>query len=288
MKYLKKYKLFEHNYSKPGSNIRNEVMDIYQDFIDTFNLDVRPGNREWYSNSRFEFGISTSKVRFGQGIKVSIQSASYNGRIVKEGPYKGFGGLPTDIAVELEKAHNRCLEHFGFTDYIIGSHYRYQSGSFSIVYYTEPNFIFDGKEFNPEHLYGEDAYVVELKKGYLLCKSSHSNIFDYFDEDGEIDGMFCLWGGDGPVYYNPISIMSGNDCDKYGFCIANTPTEQWVTKHWSDMCVKYKIPVSKRAWNISRSHRDGDPTVYEFMEYLAGHQDDFDSYKELPKVNKDR
>lgn len=289
MKHLKGYKIFEHNYTSYGSNIRNEVLDLYLDFIDTFDLTSMGGNKNWYSNNRIEFGIDTSKIRFGQGIKISIQSANYNQGICKDGPYKGFGGLPSDIAVELEKAHNRCLEHFGFKDYIVGSHYRYQSGGFSIVYYTEPNFIFEGKEFNPEHLYGEDAYVVKLEKGYLLNKSSHENIFHYYDERGNIDGMFCLWGGkDDMNYYNPIAITSGRDCDKYGFCIANSPVEQWVTKHWSDMCVKYRISVSKRAWSISRKQKDGDPTVYEFMDYLSNHQDDFNNYKSLPKVNKDR
>ena len=73
MKHLKGYKIFEHNYSKPGSNIRNEVLDLYLDFIDTFDLTTMGSNRNWYSNNRIEFGIDTSRIRFGQGIKVMLQ-----------------------------------------------------------------------------------------------------------------------------------------------------------------------------------------------------------------------
>jgi len=287
LKHIKTYKLFESN----KSNLKNEVLDIYQDFIDHFNLSQVENNKNWYSDRRIAFGVTTD-VRFGSGVKVSLSSGNYNRGLVYEGYHKGFEGLPSDISIELQKAHKRYLEHIDFKDCIIGSYYKYQSGGFEIVYYTDPSFVFEGKEFNPEHLYSEGAYVRELPKikSYVVCKNSHENIFDFYSNDGQIGGMYCLWGGKSPMYYfNPISIISGNDCDRYGFCIANTPTEQWISKQWSDMCKKYDIPASDKKWSMSRQQgQEGDPTVYEFMECLVENQDDYKNYKKLPKVNNDR
>lgn len=285
MKHLKRYKLFESD-----SNLKQEVLEIYQDFLDHFNM-TKSEHGDYYVNRRMSLFV-TDRCRFGEGVRVVIQNGNVNGGyLIKEGPSKGFDGVPDDVASELKKAHDRCLQHFDFKECVIGSYYKYQSGNLSISYYTNPSFVFEGKKFNPEYLCGEDSYVRELPllKSYVVCKSSHENIFDFFNKNGNIDGMYCLWGGKGPMnYYNPISIMSGHDCDKYGHCIANSPTEQWITNQWDSMCNKYDIPKLNKSWNISRSVRDGDPTVYEFMDYLVENQEDFKNYKQLPKVNKDR
>jgi hypothetical protein len=281
---MKHLKLFE-SFGSIDSITYDEVVDIYQDFLDEFNI-VRNGSG--YSNNDISFYIFMDPVYNKGRIKITIVSNNRGREFISDGPHNGFDGLPSNISGELEKAHNRFIQHFNIKDFVIGSYSKYRQGSFVINYYDEKTkFIFDGKEFNPKYLLG-DSYIRQLPiiGGYLVCNDTHENIFNYFNSTG-ISGIFSIFGGsDELVYMNPIYIISGN-CDKFGYCVANSPIEQWITKHWSDMCVKYKIRESnKELWNPSRKKKKGDPTVYEFMDYLVEQQRDFKNYQPLPKTLK--
>jgi hypothetical protein len=289
MKYIKRYKIFESDINH--DTLKDEVLEIYSDFIDTFNFDQSPQNNHFYTKGNIYLSISTD-LRFGEGVKVTLANNSNGGYLIKNGPSKGFSGIQNkEMKIEMEKAHNRCIEHFGFNDFIIASFYAYQNGGFSITYYTKSSFVFQGKEFDPQYLCGEDTYVRDLPllKGYIYCRSSHNNIVD-LSTDFEGLSMFCLYGGGSKsIYYNPINIISGQDKDDGGFSIDNSTNEQWVTKQWSDICKKYNIPVSNKSnLNMSRYMIDGDPTAYEFMDYLVDKQEDAKNYKKLPFTLKKR
>jgi len=289
MKYLKSYKIFENSTMDDLHMIRN----IYQDFLDKFNITEEYPLHDSIglyspSNNQLGFGILHSDY-FGKSFRIQI------GCSLNTGNYKGFGGIRNvEIRNELEKAHNQCMDYFGFKDCLVGSSYVH-SGGFSITYFTEePNYTFEGKPINKDYLYGSDAYVRELPivGGYIKCGvHGHPNMFDFYGKkDGyeNIDGMFALYGGNPSFYYNPISITSGKDCDKYGYCIPNSPVEQWINAEWMKVAEKYNIPVSNKSWNMSRTKKNGDVTTIEFMDILVDNQDSFKNYKQLPKVNKDR
>lgn len=289
MKHLTTYKLFE-----SSMDDLHRIRDIYQDFLDKF------GITEEYSHSKDSIGLYsptnnklgmgiTHNNYFGEGFRVSF------GCNLNIGNYKGFGGIRNDeIRIELEKAHKQCMDYFGFKDCLVGSSYVH-SGGFGITYFTEtPNYTFEEKPFSPDYLYGSDVYVRELPivGGYVRCGiHGHPNMFDFYIKKGgyeNIDGMFALYGGNPSRYYNPISITSGKDCDKYGFCIPNSPVEQWINDEWMKVARTNEIPVSKSSWNMTRLQRDGDISTIEFMDILVDNQGTFKNYKQLPKVNKDR
>lgn len=156
-------------------------------------------------------------------------------------------------------------------------------------YFSEdPVYTFEGKNIDPNHLYSADYYVryLPLVGGFIKCDiSTHTNMFHYYESNNQIRGMFCLWGGsDTSRYYNPISIMSGEDSDKYGHCIACSAVEQWITGVWDKVCKKEGIPLGGN-YGTSRSRNDDDISVIEFMDILEASQETFKNYKALPKRN---
>ena len=294
MKYIKQYKIFE-SFGRLG-----EVRDIYQDFLDKFNIntELKSGNDviNLHNPSDYDlnFTISSYNRQFGKGIQISF--GNRNRKYIKVGNYKGFDGIQSDkIREELEKAHKICLDYFGFTDSIVGSSYIH-SGGFNITYFTEtPKYIFESYPISPNYLYSTDYYVRELPivGGYVRCGLNlHPNLFDFYTNSNQINGMFAIWGGSDKTHiYNPISIMSGRDCDKYGYCTPNTPVEQWIDGEWSKVCKELKIPKPKvdGRWRMSIEYKwNLGINTLKFMDILVDNQEAFKNYTQLPKVNQTR
>lgn len=295
MKYLRTYNESQSDYRKSFNEKREAIdiiMDLYQDFFDEFGYEVRHRNKWdtnvdlWSSkqsdrnNNPSSFRISENYLFGGEGHRIRISHVS-----VKKGGSVGLDGvLDIDFKNILSECHERCISHLGISNTLVGSFSlgRNDEGDLDIFYFKKkPNF----NKFKGVDIYGSTVIKkLDLVGGFMYCNmSSHDNCFDYYKDNGQINGMFSLWGyySDKYRYNTPLTIISGKDCDPYGKCNPCTPIEQWVSNEWDKVCDRLEIKNFQTInWNRPKI------IVPQFLNILGQNQEIFKTYTMKEPINK--
>lgn len=230
MKYLRKF-----NESILNETTQN-MLDLYISIVDRFNL--IEGHSSTYSQSFYSKGITLEITRaylLDQTVQIVRLGTNTKGLYGE-----GFDMISdSQLASMMKDTSEACYDLLDAKDMFVGS----WKNSFEVIFFPEKVNL---KKYGNCKFYGSNV-IVEVNGGFLHSNQiSHRNCFDYYQSNGQINGMYALYGYYDPGWrYNvPMAIVANGRNDKV---IGDKWLEVCAEKNIKDMQlirVHYKVSVT--------------------------------------------
>lgn len=234
MKYLRKF-------NESVNETTQNILELYISIIDKFNLtELYSSDYVVFYNKSITLEITRAYL-LDQTVQIVRLGTKTNGLYGE-----GFDMISdTELASMMKDTSEACYDLLDSKDMFVGSF----KNTLEVIFFPEKVNL---KKYKDCKFYGSNA-IVELDGGFLHSNQiSHKNCFDLYHNNGQINGIYSIYGyyGVGWFYNVPITIIVNGEYDKV---IGN----RWV-----------KVCTEKNIKNMQHIRKNYKVSVTDFMQLL--------------------